>query len=80
MQGRYKSKRAEVLAMLLAGKSPKEAARAHGANRSYGSKVALRHGLSPMYVSDDERNTLLTMRAWLTARTLAKALRSLNKL
>lgn len=62
MQGRYKSKMREVIAAIMAGAYPKEAAMMHGANRSYGCKAAKAGGLSPRYLTDDEWRAILAQR------------------
>ncbi len=67
-QGRYKPKRAQVLAAILAGMSPKEAAMTHGAARSFGNKVCGWARLTALYVSADERARVLTERARLTPK------------
>ncbi len=71
-QGRYKPKRAEVLAAILAGMSPKEAAMTHGAARSCGNKVCGWSGLTALYVSEAERAQVLTERARLTRQTTVR--------
>lgn len=66
MQGRYKSKMREVIAAIMAGAYPKEAAMMHGANRSYGCKAAKAGGLTPRYVTEREWREILTNRKRLT--------------
>lgn len=73
MQGRYKSKRAEVLALILMGKSPKAAAIQSGAHACYGNKVTAWHNLAPLYVTESERAEVLTARARLTAQAVIQA-------
>ena len=68
MRGRYKSKRAEVLALILQGSSPKAAAIQAGAHGCYGNKVTAWHGLQPLYVTEAERQAVLTGRTRLTRR------------
>ena len=62
MQGRYKSKRAEVLALILQGSSPKAAAIQAGAHGCYGNKVTAWHGLKVFYLSDAEIQVILERR------------------
>jgi len=62
MRGRYKSKRAEVLALILQGSTPKAAAIQAGAHGCYGNKVTAWHGLQPLYASDGELNAILAGR------------------
>lgn len=62
MRGRYKSKMREVIDAIMAGAYPKEAAMAHGANRSYGCKAAKAGGLSPRYLTDAEWRAVLAQR------------------
>lgn len=76
MQGRYKSKRAEVLALILQGSTPKAAAIQAGAHGCYGNKVTAWHGLQPLYVSAVEREAVLTGRSRLTRQTTVRAVRS----
>jgi hypothetical protein len=62
MQGRYKSKLRAVIGAIMAGAYPKEAALAHGANRSYGCKAARAGGLTPRYVTEREWRAILDQR------------------
>ena len=62
MQGRYKSKMREVIAAIMAGAYPKEAAMMHGANRSYGCKAAKAGGLTARYITEREWRAVLEQR------------------
>lgn len=69
MQGRYKSKRAEVLAALMRGKSAKEASIEAGMTRNHAHRIAAKSGLRLRYLLPDEwENVLLARSAVLAGR------------
>lgn len=69
MQGRYKSKRAEVFSALMRGKSAKEASIEAGMTKNHAHRIAAKSGLRLRYLLPQEwDNVLLARSATLTGR------------
>lgn len=62
MQGRYKPNVAAVLADLMRGMPPKEAAMRNGMASTYPYKVARIAGLEPRYLTNEEWRAILARR------------------